>query len=193
MSPLMQAGLFLLDTVFSFFIVSLLLRILLQLVHADFYNPISQAVLKISNFFVLGIRRLIPGYFGVDWSSVLSLVILAFLKEGLLIAMQTGVWVNSLGLLLLALADILSLVFYIYLFATLIIVITSWLSPAPTNPLVQIAAQLISPLFRAVRSKIPPLAGFDLAPFVVVIGFILFNILVVQVIAQQGIMLIMAR
>ncbi len=193
MSPLMQAGLFLMDTAFSFFIVVLLLRILLQWVRADFYNPISQATIKISNFLVLPLRRLIPGYFGLDWASILLLMILAFLKEGLLIAMQTGVWVNNGGLLLLALADILSLVFYIYLFATLIIAVMSWLKPNHYNPVVQIASQLIAPPLTLVRRVIPPLAGFDFSPMVLVILLILFNMLVVQVLAQQGILLIMAR
>ncbi len=193
MSPLMQAGLFLMDTAFSFFIVVLLLRILLQWVRADFYNPISQATIKISNFLVLPLRRLIPGYFGLDWASILLLMILAFLKEGLLIAIQTGVWVNNGGLLLLALADILSLVFYIYLFATLIIAVMSWLKPNHYNPVVQIASQLIAPPLTLVRRVIPPLAGFDFSPMVLVILLILFNMLVVQVLAQQGILLIMAR
>lgn len=190
MSPLIQASLFLIDTAFTFLILAVLLRILLQWIHADFYNPISQMVLKTSNFLVLPIRRIIPAYYGIDWASFILLLLLGLLKQGFLILVQTGIWVNTAGLMLLGIADVLGFLFYIYLFSMIVIVVVSWLNPTSTHPLVQIASQLVSPLLNRIRSFLPPLAGFDLSPLLLTIVLILFNILVVQVIAHQGIILI---
>jgi YggT family protein len=190
MSPLLQASLFLIDTAFTFLILAVLLRILLQWIYADFYNPISQMVLRTSNFLVIPLRRIIPAYYGIDWASFILLLLLGLLKQGLLVLVQTGIWVNTAGLMLLGIADILGFLFYIYLFSMIVIVVASWLNPTSTHPLVQIASQLVSPLLNRIRGFLPPLAGFDLSPLLLTIVLILFNILVVQVIAHQGIILI---
>ncbi len=190
MSPLMQASLFLVDTGFTFLILAILLRILLQWIRADFYNPISQMVLKVSNFFVLPLRRIVPAYYGIDWASVILLLFLAFLKQGALILLQTGLWVNNAGLMLLGIADILSLVFYIYLFSLIATVVASWLNTNRVNPMIQIATQIITPSLNRIRSLLPTLGGFDLSPMVLTLVLILFNILFIQGIAHQGILLI---
>ncbi|MHB8255141.1 MAG: YggT family protein, partial [Acidiferrobacter sp.] len=69
MSYLSQALAFLIDTLFGMYIVLVLLRFLLQLTHADFYNPFSQFIVRVTNAPLLPLRRLIPGYFGIDFAS----------------------------------------------------------------------------------------------------------------------------
>lgn len=190
MSPLMQAGLFLIDTVFTFYILLVLARILLQWVRADFYNPLSQMVLNFSNFLVIPLRRVIPAYYNIDWASFVLLFILAVLKQGLLILVQTGIWANTLGLILLGVADVLSLLFYIYLFSMIVIVVVSWLNPTSYSSLVYIVSQLVSPPLNRIRRLMPNMGGFDLSPLVFTIILVLFNILIVQVFAQEGLKLI---
>ena len=190
MSPVIQALVFLLDTGFTFLILALLLRILLQWVRADFYNPVSQIVLKVTNHIVIPLRRIIPAYYGIDWASVVLLLIVALLKQGILVLLETGIWVNTAGLMLLGIADVLTLIFYIYLFSMMVIVVVSWLNPAQDNPLVQIASQLVSPLLNRIRGLLPNTGGFDFSPMILTVVLILFNILIIQVIAHHGISLI---
>lgn len=190
MNPLILAAMFLLDTAFTFLILAVLLRIILQLIRADFYNPMSQMVIKASNFLILPMRRIIPAYYGIDWASVVVLIVLAFLKQGLLILLTTGLWVSNAGLMLLGMADIFDMVFYIYLFALIAIAVSSWLNPAATNPLIQIASQLTTPLLNKIRQWVPSIGGFDISPLILTVILILFNILVIQVLSYQGVTLV---
>ncbi len=186
----MQASFFLIDTTFTFLMLAVLLRILLQWVKADFYNPICQAVLKVSNFMVLRLRLIIPAYGGMDWASVVCLLILAIIKQALLLLIETGLFVNIVGLVLLGVADSLSLLFYTYLFSLIVITVVSWLNPATINPLVQIAIQLTTPILNRIRTFLPNVGGLDLSPLVFAVGLILSNLLIIQVIAQMGVGLV---
>lgn len=190
MSPLALAAMFLLDTAFTFLILAVLLRVILQLIRADFYNPMCQMVIKASNFLILPMRRIIPAYYGIDWASVVALIVLAFLKQGLLILLTTGLWVSNAGLMLLGIADILDMVFYIYLFALIAIAVNSWLNPTAVNPLIQIASQLTAPLLNKIRQWAPIIGGFDISPLIFTVILVLFNILVIQVLSYQGVTLV---
>ncbi len=192
MAQLIQAGMFLIDTVFTFFILSVLLRILLEAIRADFYNPISQMVLKATNFMLLPVRRIVPPYYGIDWASGILVLILAFFKEGALILLSTGTWGSPFGLLLLGLADVLDLLFYIYLFALIAVAVSNWLNPANVNPLIQIASQITAPLLKRFRNFLPAFGGFDLSFFLLTILLILFNILIIQTIAHLGVILLIS-
>lgn len=190
MSPLIQAAIFLIDTAFTFLILAVLLRILLQWIRADFYNPISQMVLKTSNFLVLPLRKIVPAYYGIDWACVVLLLLLAFLKQGFLILLITGIWVSNAGLMFLGIADIFDMVFYIYLFSLIAITVSSWLNPAAVNPLIQMASQLTTPLLNKIRNFVPPVSGFDLSPLLLTVILVLFNILIIQVLTYQGVTLV---
>lgn len=190
MNPLLEASLFLIDTAFTLFILFVLLRILLESVHADFYNPISQTTLKFTNFIVLPLRRFIPAYFGIDWASVLLLLCLALANQAIVIFLQTGIWVNFMGVLLLAIAEIFTFAFYIYLFAVLIIAVMSYLPSVPNNAWINIASEITAPALKQIRKYVPLVAGLDLSSLVFIVLLFLLNILVIQVIAQQGLALI---
>jgi YggT family protein len=190
MSPLMQSAVFLCDTLFSFYMIMVLLRILLQWVRADFYNPFCQTVLKMTNFFVIPLRRVIPAYYGIDCASVLLLLLLAFFKQGILILIETGIWAHPMGLLLLGIADIFELIFYIYIFCVIVLVVVSWLNPVRSNPLIHIATQLVTPLLIRIQRVLPTMSGFDLSPMVLTIILILFNMLVVEGITHYALMLV---
>lgn len=192
MTPLIQAGMFLIDTAFTFFILSAVLRMLLEAIDADFYSPISQMVLKSTNFLLLPIRRIVPPYNGIDWACVVLVLVLAFFKQGALILLSTGTFGNPFGLLLLGLADALNLLFYLYLFALIAVAVSSWLNPTNVNPLIQIATQLTNPLQKRIRSVLPAVGGFDLSPFVLTVLLILFNILIIQAIAHLGVGLLIS-
>lgn len=179
MSYLGQAGIYLIETLFGLYILAVLLRLLLQLTRADFYNPIAQFLVTATNPPLLPLRRVIPGLWGVDWASVVLLAILQTLKFYLLDLLM-GITRLPAGFALWVLTDFLQLLVYFYLFTVLVRVLISWVSPNPHNPLVALLVRLTEPLLRPARRLIPPFGGFDLSPIAVLIGLQLSLILLIQ-------------
>jgi len=179
MDHLAQAGVYLIETLFGLYIFAVLLRLLLQLARADFYNPIAQFLVVITNPPLLPLRRLIPGLWGIDWASVLLLALLQTLKFYLLFLLQ-GRMPEPAGFALLVLADFLQVLVYFYLIAVVIRVLIGWLSPDPHNPLVGLLVRLTEPLLRPARRLLPPVGGFDLSPIAVLILLQLALILAVK-------------
>ncbi len=174
---LVDAGIFLVQVLFGFYILAVLLRLLLQLTRADFYNPVSQFVVTLTNPLLRPLRRIIPGLFGIDLASVLLLLALQCLELYLVFALSTATSDMTLslspgGLLIAAVAELLRLTVYVFLFAILIRAVLSWVSPYGTrgNPAGALLASLTEPLLRPVRRLLPPVQGLDLAPVVVMVA-----------------------
>lgn len=179
MDYLGQAGVYLIETLFGLYIFAVLLRLLLQLTRADFYNPIAQFLVAITNPPLLPLRRVIPGLWGIDWASVVLLAILQALKFYLLDLLKGDVR-QPAGFALWVLTDFLQLLVYFYLFTIIVRVLISWVSPNPHNPLVALLVRLTEPLLRPARRLIPPFGGFDLSPIAVLIGLQLSLIVLIQ-------------
>ncbi len=183
-----NAGQFLISTLFGLYIVAVMLRFLLQWVRADFYNPLSQFLVKATNPPLRPLRRVIPGWRGVDFASVVLLLALQALELVLL------TWVDPrplslpgpVGLLVLSLAKLLGLLLSIYFFTILIEVILSWVSPGAYHPAAYLLHQLNEPVMRPARSILPPMGGLDLSPIIVLIGLQLARFLVVDPLLDFG-------
>ncbi|MEJ2393706.1 MAG: YggT family protein [Candidatus Thiodiazotropha sp.] len=167
---------FLIQTLFGLYILAVLLRFLLQVVRADFYNPISQFLVKATNPPLKVMRRIIPGLGGIDLSSLILAWLLKSI-EILLILLVSGGAVNLLAPLLWAIPLLVELVINIYLFGILIQVILSWVSPGNYNPAVGLLYSLTSPLLRPAQKLLPPMGGLDLSPMLVMIGLVLLKML----------------
>jgi YggT family protein len=165
------------------YILAVLLRFLLQLVRADFYNPISQFLVKVTNPPLKMLRRFIPGFGGIDFS---SLILAWGLKtiELLLVVMIMGNPVNLLGPLLWAIPELIELTINIYLFGILIQVILSWVNPGAYNPATNLLYSLTGPLMRPARDLLPPIGGIDLSPMLVMIGLVLLKMLLIPPLSQ---------
>lgn len=183
-----NAGIFLVQVVFGIFILMVMLRFLCQLVRADFYNPISQAIVKITNPPLLPLRRIIPGLWGIDMASVLLLVILQGLEMYLAGSPGTGIHgllhgvaLKPLGVAIYAIPQLIQLAVYIFLFSLIIQIIISWVNPqgAYGNPAFTLMNSLTEPLLRPARRVLPPMGGLDLSPIFVFIGLQLVQFLVV--------------
>jgi YggT family protein len=174
------------NTVFDFFLFVVLLRFLLQLTRADFYNPLSQFVVKLTNPVLRPLRKVIPGLGGIDMASLLLAFLVAFIKRGLLFSLVLGLTPHPIGLMLFAIADIIGTLIYIYFMAIIAQVILSWISQGQYNPFMAIIFNLTEPLMSRVRRVIPPIAGIDLSPIPVLIGLQLVNILVVGPLMALG-------
>ncbi len=179
-----NAGVFLIQTVFGMYILAVLLRLLLQIVRADFYNPFSQFLVKITNPVLVPLRRVIPGLFGVDLAAVLLLLALQMAKLALIGLLINQGW--NLGGLLLAVADLLALLLNVFLFSILIQVILSWVRPGEYNPLTALLHHLNEPLLAPARRLLPPISGLDLSPIVVLVALQLASMLVGAPLSDLG-------
>lgn len=185
-NPLSSAGLFLVQTVFDFIIFIFILRFLLQLVNANFYNPISQMIVRLTSWPLGLMRRLLPVYRRIDTASLMFILILEVGKFFLLLALQSGMWANASGVLLLGVADLLNQMINVWFYAILIGAILSWVHATQLHTLWEITQQLTAPILRPVQRILPPLAGLDLSPIVGLIGLKLLAILLVQPLLEMG-------
>ncbi|NBC47203.1 MAG: YggT family protein [Gammaproteobacteria bacterium] len=167
---------FLVKTLFGLFIALVIIRFLLQWVRADFYNPISQFVVKFTSPVLRPLRKVIPGYAGVDFAAIVLAWLLKACELALL-SMLMGLGRNPLAALGWALPALVSLVISIFLFAVLIRVILSWVNPDPYNPGVMLLSDVTDPIMRPAQRLLPPMGGIDLSPMVVMIGLVLLQML----------------
>lgn len=164
---------YLVQTLLSLYLVAMLLRFLLQLVRADFYNPISQFLVKITNPVVVPLRRVIPGYGGIDMASLLLSLLLQMLAIIVLLALH-GLDPPNVGLLLLWSAlGVIGLLVNIYFFALLAMIILSWIAPGSGHPAVHLLYQVTEPVMAPLRKMLPPMGGLDFSP---ILMFILINV-----------------
>jgi len=166
-----NAGLFLLNVIFGLYIYAVLLRFLLQWVRADFYNPIAQALVVITNPPLKPLRRVIPGLYGIDLASVVLLLLLQGLFE-ILMATLLSQPLPPVTLMIKVVFGLAHSALNIYLFSILIVVILSWVNPYP-NALSQLLSRLTQPLLAPVRRRLPTAAGIDFSPMVVMLAIAL--------------------
>jgi YggT family protein len=175
----MDALIFIVRSVLQVLLVTVfLLRFLLPLVRADARNPLSQAVLRITNPLVLPLRRVIPAAGRIDTASLVALLLVQLVTTAIVFVLM-GIGLARPGALFQsALLSLALTVLQFYKFAVLIYVILSWVAPGTYSPSASLLASLCEPLLRPVRRIIPPLAGLDLSAIFVLIGLQALEILI---------------
>ncbi len=167
---------FLIQTLGGLYTFVVMLRFLLQLTHADFYNPISQFVVKVTSPLLRPLRQLIPGFRGLDISSL----VLAWIVQSLvllLVGALAGLGLSALGALFWSLPALVELTIDVFLYAVIIRAILSWVITDPYNPMAQLLDTLTYPVMGPVQRRLPPIGGLDLSPIAVIIGLILLQML----------------
>jgi YggT family protein len=180
-----NAGVFLVQTLFGLYIGAIMIRFMLAMARADFYNPISQFLVKITNPPLIPLRRLLPAIFRLDTASIVLMLVLQ-MAELVIIGAIKGFGFHFMGLLVIAVAELIALVFTIYFISILIQVVLSWVNPGGYNPAVSLLYSLNEPLLGRARRILPPIQGFDLSPILVIIALQLAKILIVAPIADLG-------
>lgn len=177
-----QALIYVLQTLGQLYILLILLRFVLQMVRADFYNPISQFVVKATQPLLLPVRRIVPGYGGLDFAS-LVLAFLVHLALSVLTLVIAGLPVAELMPLVIpwVVLSLASLMVKIFFFALIINVILSWVAQGSRNPAVLLINQLCEPILGRIRRLLPDLGGIDISP---IFAFIALNLLDKFVIAN---------
>ena len=167
---------FLVQVIFGLYGVAVLLRFLFQLVRADFYNPVSQFIVKITKPLLNPLRRLIPGYRGWDFASLVLALLVQALELGIIMALN-GLGLHPVAALALALPELVELIINIFLVALVVQVILSWVSPGTYNPAIGLTYSLTQPLLGPVQKRLPNMGGIDLSPMVVMLGLYLLKML----------------
>lgn len=165
---------FLIQVIFGAYTFVVLLRFLLQLFRADFYNPVSQFVVKVTSPVLVPLRRVIPGIAGLDIAALLLAWLIKTLELFLVILITKGVFAFTLPLLW-AIPELLEMFINIFLFAIFIQVILSWVSPGGYHPAVAVLHTLTEPVLRPIRKYVKPIAGLDLGPMVAILGLIVLK------------------
>ena len=179
---------FLIHTLFGLYILVVMLRLMLQWVRADFYNPISQFIVKVTNPPLKPMRRIIPGWGGIDFASVILLIALQIM-ELFLVNVALGHAVGIGGLFFQSIAELIGLLINIFIGAIIIQVILSWIAPGTYNPLIGLVYKISEPALKPFRRIIPPVAGIDFSPLAALIVMQLLKILIVAPIANFGLTL----
>jgi len=169
---------FIINTLFSLYVLVVMLRFLLAWVRADFYNPLSQFIVRATKPLLNPLRRVIPGVSGMDIAA-LVLAWLVLTLEQLAILGLAGVGLQPLAAAALAIPELISLIINIFLFAILIQVIISWINPGSYNPAISLIHSLTEPVLGSVRRRMPEMGGLDLSPMVVMVGLVVLEMLLV--------------
>lgn len=166
---------FLVDTLLNLYLMVVMLRFWLQAARADFYNPLSQFIVKATNPLLIPLRRIIPSLGKLDTASIV-LIFLVGLAKITVLFMFSGQgfmpWTLLNGALLVVLKEAMSLLFWVLIIRAIL----SWFSQG-RNPMEYVLHQLTEPLLAPVRKVIPPIGGLDLSVLIVLIGLQFLQIL----------------
>lgn len=174
-----ESAVFLINAIFGLYCLFVMLRFLLQWVHADFYNSLSQFIVRVTQPVIRPLRKVIPGLWGIDLAS-LVLVYLLKLVQLTLIFTAVGQSFSLSALSVLALTDMLVLVLDIFVVTILVEVIVSWLVPGQPHEIIYLVKQLNMPVLTRIRALVPPIAGMDFSPVVALILIHLIKILMIS-------------
>lgn len=174
MSALGEIFSYLIQTLLTLALLAVVLRFLLQLVRADFYNPISQFLTRLTNPLVLPLRRVVPSLGGLDLSSLLLALVLQMAAIVALLGLRGLGPPNIVLLLLWSLLGMVSLIVNIFFFALLAMIILSWVAPTSRHPALLLLFQLTEPVMAPFRKMLPNMGGLDFSPILL---FILINII----------------
>ncbi len=156
---------FLIDTLFSLYILAVVLRFLLQWTNADFYNPVSQLLVKVTHPPLKVLRRYVPAVGRIDSSSLLLAVLLQMVADFSILAIK-GLMISFPALMILSLTQLISLVINVFIFAIIARAILSWIDPGHYNVASSILYCLTEPVLNLCRRIVPDLGGIDLSPLV---------------------------
>lgn len=176
---------FLVQVAFGIYIFVLMLRVLLQVFRADYYNPLSQFMVKLTEPVLAPLRRIAPRIGRVEGGALLVMLGAQMIELWMVYGVR-GVEPSFAGLAVASAAELLELSTTIFFWAILIRVILSWVNPGLRHPGVDIVHSLTEPVLDPVRRALPAMGGFDLSPILVLVGLQLVNLLLIEPIRDAG-------
>lgn len=162
-----SVGYLVVSTLGGLFVLAVLLRFMLQVARADFYNPFTQAIVKVTDPGVRLFRRVIPGYKGLDFASLALALVAQCIATALLITFS-GFAIPSVGLVISwSSVGLLSFILNIYFWSIIISIVSSFIAPFSTHPALLLVRQLTEPIMEPFRRLLPSMGGLDLSPIFV--------------------------
>lgn len=173
----MDAIIFIADSFLTLAVYAFLLRLLLQWSRADFRNPLAQTVLRLTDWFVLPARKVLPPVGRVDTASAVAVLLAQAVATGAVFMMSTGIVMPVGALLWSTLRAAVFSVINLYTFAIIVHALLSFVAPGTYSPAVGLLNSLCEPLLRPVRQVLPVAGGLDFSPLVVIIALQALKIL----------------
>jgi len=195
-NPALNAIGFILGILFNLYATVVAVRFVMQVVRADYYNPVSQAIVKLTDPLLVPLRRVIPSIKRYDTASLLlvfavllfKILVFKFLSLGAVPAIGASAVVAQLPMvkiIMLALLDVIHQFFNVFIFALIIQAILSWIPNSGGNPVQGLVAAIGEPVLRPMRKIIPPLGGLDLTVFFTIIGLFAIRIFLIETLRQM--------
>ena len=153
---------YLIGTLIDLYIAAVMLRLLLQWVRADFYNPLCQFLVKVTNPVLVPLRRVIPSIKRLDTASIVLMLVLEVVGVWL-ISRIGSVVMSAPQILMFSVSKLIMTVLMTYFFLIIAMVILSWIGQGMRHPVIPLVYQLTEPVLRPFRKVIPPIAGIDLS------------------------------
>lgn len=163
------ALIYLISTLTDLYVTAILLRLLLQWVRADYYNPLSQFLIKITNPVLVPARRIVPSIGKLDTAAVLVMLLLELLQL-VVIGLLSKTDFGFQFLLVFAVRKLLIALLLVYFVLIIAMVLISWFARHSRHPLIPLVYQLTDPVLRPIQRFIPPLGGIDLSPLIALIA-----------------------
>jgi len=160
---------YLVGTLIDLYVAAILLRLLLQWVRADFYNPLCQFLVKVTNPVLVPLRRVIPSIRRLDTASVVLMLALEVVNVWFINLISS----NEMAFLQIVVFSAIKLVMTLlvtYFFLIIVAVIVSWIGQRMHHPAIPLVYQLTEPVLKPFRRIIPPIAGIDLSPLFALIA-----------------------
>ena len=179
MNGVNMAAVYVVQTLGSLYLLIVLLRFILQLVRADFYNPLSQFIVRATQPLLKPLRRVIPGFAGIDLASLVLAIIVQLILLAVIIMLMGAALPPVLQLLVWSLVGVTALFVKIFFFALIISVILSWVAPHSHNPAAMLVNQLCEPVLAPIRRILPSMGGLDLSPIFAFIALRLVDMLLI--------------
>ncbi|MDP3978522.1 MAG: YggT family protein [Pseudomonas sp.] len=185
MIGLSTAAVYILQTIGSLYLLIVLLRFILQLVKADFYNPLSQFIVRATHPLLRPLRKVIPSFAGLDLASLVLAILVQLVLMALVLMLMGYGLDNPLQLLVWSIIGVTALFIKVFFFALIISVILSWVAQGSHNPAAELINQICEPLLAPIRRILPSLGGLDLSP---IVAFLILNLIDMLVIRNLAVM-----
>lgn len=176
----MNALVFVVRTLLDLYILTYVVRFLLQFVRADFRNPLSQFIIRVTDPLVRPLRRVVPGLKGMDLATLVAVLLLEAGAIAILATIVGAPIPDPASFAIFLVVRTVITILRLYFFALIIYVILSWVSPGAYNPATAVLGSITAPILNPVRRIIPSIGGLDLSPLFVIIGLQALQMLLMQ-------------
>ena len=168
---------FVINTLLGLYTAAVMLRFLMQQVRADFYNPLAQAVVRITSPLLLPLRRVIPPWGKVDSAAVVLMILMQFANVWLVLFVSDSPFMYAWGSIVFwTVFKLIFILVNLYFFSILMEAVISWLGQG-RSPLDGLLRPVNAPLLRPARRILPPTSGLDFSPLLVMLVLQVINLL----------------